>query len=160
MKSKAIYLACILGTVPISAYADISGNPEKISGWVVAYETDSTGATVRGSLDRLISAVRSGADIKVGIGAPATAFRPCDFVDIFTDASSVEHVGCSLNNTPAAILGSLDPLTLRANPYIAYQWFDTLRRSAIVRVSIFGGASQGSAINAIGSPMIWFAKVR
>ncbi len=150
----------LLFLVCSAAQADIAGNPEKISGWVVAYETDATGAVVRGSLNRLVAAARSGGDIKVGLGDPATAFRPCDLIDIFQDANLVEQVGCSLNNTPASILSGLNPLTLRPSPYIAYQWWDTLRRSAIVRVSIFGGTNVGSSTGTVSTSMVWYARVR
>lgn len=159
MKIATTVLAALVLAVSSTARADIAGNPEKISGWVVAYETDGAGNTVRGSLNRLVTAVRSGADVKVAFGNPVSALRPCDLVDIFTIAGE-EHVGCSVNNTPASILSGLDPLTLRPNPYFAFQWFDTLNRSAIVRSSIFGGASQGSSIVTISSTLVWFAKVR
>lgn len=159
MRLVTTILAALLIMTGDAARADIAGNPEKISGWVVAFETDGAGGVVRGSLNRLATAVRSGADVKVAFGDPVSALRPCDLVDIFTIGTD-EHVGCSVNNTPASILSGVDPLTLRTNPYFAFQWFDTLGRSAIVRSSIFGGASQGSSIVTINSPLVWFAKVR
>ena len=160
MRLVTTILAALLITVGGAARADIAGNPEKISGWVVAYETDAVGDVVRGNLGRLVTAVRSGGDIKLGFGDPVTAIRPCAIVDLVT-IDAVEQVGCSFGGESPSILSGVNPFILRPNPYFAYQWVDTLGRNVIVRASVFGGGSAGTTVvETVISPITWYAKVR
>ncbi len=160
MRFIAPILAALLITVGGAARADIAGNPEKISGWVVAYETDAAGDVVRGNLDRLVTAVRSGADIKLGFGDPVTGIRPCVLVDLVT-IDAVEQVGCSFGGGSASILSGVNPFVLRPNPYFAYQWVDTLGRNVIVRALVAGGGSAGTTVTeTVVAPITWYAKVR
>ena len=58
-----------------SVSADVSGDPEKLPGWIVAYETDAAGTVTRGSLAKLVRVVEAGADTIVSsdqTGALAT----------------------------------------------------------------------------------------
>ncbi len=139
-------------------FADIAGDPEKISGWVVVYETDDTGATVRGNLSNLLNAVRSGGDIKIAERSGAFQLRICDQVIIFLIGAD-EHVGCGVNNR-VALVNPTYPLALRSTPYITYEWFDTFGQHGLARASIYGGANLGQSTVANLFNIIWYARVR
>ena len=44
-------------------------NEKKSKGWEIAYKVDKTGNTLLGNKDKLINAIRKGADIKIGWGS-------------------------------------------------------------------------------------------
>ena len=125
-------------------------------GWFVVYETDESGATVRGSLTTLLRAVRSGGDIKISDG-DASVYRKCDRVQIF-EIADIEHVGCEVNNEISMVNG-VDPFALRGTPYWTFSWFDTLGNYGLARVSIYGGANLGQAALTDRFGIIWFARV-
>ena len=143
--------------VPQVAIADVAGDPEKLPGWIVAYETDITGAVERGSLARLVRAVEAGADIKMGTDS-LTQFRTCDSVSLF-DVAGTTHVGCSINNQVALALGT-NPITARPVPYRTFWWWDTNGGRILARASIYGGADLGQDVATGSYGITWFARVR
>lgn len=141
-----------------AAFADISGDSEKIPGWVVAYETDAAGATVRGSLAQLIRVARSGGDIKILTAGSVEQTFICDSTIIF-DASGTEHFGCNVNNRMSLVDESNIPV-LRAAPYWTYYWFDTTGAWALARTSIYGLGNAGQSTGTSSFAKTWFARVR
>ncbi|MCP5079153.1 MAG: hypothetical protein GY951_14000 [Psychromonas sp.] len=158
MKKIAVILfSTILTLLTTHTNADVVGNPEKIPGWVIVYQTDDLGATTRGNLVKLVNAVKSGADIKVAIGG-ATSYRLCSHTSIFTIVTD-EHVGCQVN-TSVALLSSVNPPVMRPTPYRTYSWFDTTGNYALARASIYGGANLGQSVITNRFDTIWFARIR
>ena len=151
----ALALSLLLPTS--TTFADVSGDPEKLPGWIVAYETDASGATTRGSLAKLIRAVESGADIKIATDN-GTIYRTCDSVSIVPIAGA-QHIGCAINNQ-ISLLSSVDPTTIRPAPYRTFYWWDTAGNTALARASIYGGANLGQSSNTGIFGVTWFARVR
>lgn len=151
-----MFISFIFAVLTGSAFADTIGDPEKIPGWVVVYESDDLGATVRGSLKKLIRAVKSGGDIKIATG-DATYYRTCNHVSIFTVGTDY-HVCCEI--THVSLANGINPLTLRPTPYMAYTWLDTFGNYGLARASIYGGADLGQTVRENVFGIIWFAKVR
>ena len=146
----ASVIALALATVGLSrtALAEVTGDPEKIPGWVLVYEVDANNAIQAGSLMILRQAVRAGADIKVLLNEKYS--RQCEDMTIF-DFQGEEHVACQDFNTVAHILNS-DPLIIRPIPYRTYSWYDTAGRLALSRASIYGGSNVGQTVSALDSP--------
>ncbi len=151
-------LAILAAFLCMPVNADIAGNPEKISGWVVVYEVDAANAVVRGSLAKLVNAAQDGADIKFMINQ-RTAIFTCEEVRIF-DFSGTQHLGCldvtniALVTDPSLALGFQNP------PFFGYRWIDTLRRSAIARASIYGGSDEGTSVSTLATDFVWLARIR
>jgi len=140
-----------------SVSADVSGDPEKLPGWIVAYETDAAGAVTRGSLAKLVRVVESGADLKIGTDN-LTQFRTCDSTTVF-DVAGTDHVGCAINNQVALIL-STNPIAARPTPYRSFWWWDTNGGRVLARASIYGGANLGQDVATNSFGITWFARVR
>ena len=118
--------------------------------------TDAAGAPLRGSLKKLIRAVRSGADIKIATDQ-GTEFRPCSRVSLVQVAGET-HVACN-NMDTVALTSSSDPLTLRPIPIQAINYFDTAGQQGVARVSVYGGADLGQSTSTV-LEITWFARVR
>lgn len=147
-------IAIAFYTTPLRA--DVSGDPEKISGWVVAYETDSVGSVERGTLKRLLRAMRAGADVKVMVDDQYV--RTCDFVEAFS-VGGVEHLGCQSTNV--ALVNGVEPIVVvRSPPYLTYEWIDTRGQYGLARASVYGGADLGRTAITLNSKLTWFARVR
>ncbi len=77
--------------------------------WDLVYEHDENGEPVAGDLNTLIEAVKSGADVKVGIrtrsggGIEYEAFYPCQFTYVTYDGPNV--VGVNTSNISGMVTG-------------------------------------------------------
>ena len=159
MKStlSCIAVALLLGS---TAFADVSGDSEKIPGWVVAYENDATGATVRGSLSRLVRAARAGADIKIMLdGTTLDQTFSCASIIIYESGSGNEHLACSVNDRTSLIdETALPAVVVRASPYFTRLLYTTNGEFVLVRTTLTGsdvGTTTGTQHN-----LTWFARVR
>lgn len=156
LKRSALTI-CICSTLVFlqTAEADVSGDPEKISGWVVAYKTDASGGIVRGNLNRLIRAVEAGADLKILWGG---ILRECNLAVSVTVVNGNNEVACFFENI--RLYNTNDPLTLYASPYRSPQYVDTAHQYAVLRVGLYDLADQGKSVLNGPFEITWFAKVR
>ncbi len=159
MKIKST-LACAIvlvsGSMMNIASAEIEGNPEKIPGWVFVYEHDSDGVATDGNISRLIKAIESGADIKIGRG-DANYYETIDCDTAATvNISGTEYVQCRLMRF--SLFSDSINMTFRNPPYTVYEFQDTRGVQGVARASIYGGASLGQTVASIGAR--WYARVR
>lgn len=150
---KNVYIMCLLAMIFTvnSVLADTVSDPEKIPGWVVVHESDSPTSVIRGSINKLVKAIRNGADIKILLNDQQSI--RCDNVNIY-NINVEEYVACE-NFTNVALIDGLDPLHIRTNPYRTYQWFDTLHRNALARASIYDGANVGQTVSSFNTKMCY-----
>ncbi len=152
-----VAVALLLGG---TAFADISGDSERIPGWVVAYESDATGATVRGSISRLVRAARAGADIKIRLnGTTLDQTFSCASIIIYESSPGNENLACSVNDRTSLIdEASLPAVVVRTSPYFTRFVYTTNGEFVLVRTTLTGanvGTTTGTQQN-----LTWFARVR
>lgn len=156
LQSVTLALVLLISTV---ATADVSGDPEKLPGYVLALESDASGATVRGSLSRLVRSVRAGADIKLVLNdTTLDQSFACDSLVVFSSGAD-EHLACTvLTHATLYDASALPNVVPRATPYFTRFLFTTTGPFILVRTT-FSGADAGTTTGTQYN-LSWYAKVR
>jgi hypothetical protein len=145
----ALLSALIVGTTP--AWSDIRADAEKTPGWVFQYEHDSAGTKVNGNIRKLISAVRSGGDVKIALG---DNWIECTQTGIALSGAD-EVVFCFFTGNNM-LSDEINPV-FRGNPEITFNMINTLGRTAVLRVAINGHTNAGQSTGTAGAR--WYATV-
>lgn len=146
---SAAALALWFTALASPALAQVGGNPEKIAGWVFAYEHDAAGNPVSGNLSRLDRAFEAGGDFR--LQQDGEWLFNCGRVQRIDDARGLGFA-CTYETL------NLGQLTILTDPLNSYVNQNTFGDFIIYRTSLFGGADRGATVTTNG--VRWFVRVR
>ena len=128
-----------------TTFAQVSGDPEKIAGWVFAYQHDANGGDVAGNKNRLEKALAAGADFRIDVDGEVLF----NCTRVTRSSSTPTQFGCAYETLN--ILGQTTPL-------LSYGDLRTDGTAQLNRTNLYTGANEGETTTMAGAR--WYVRVR
>ncbi len=146
MKLNRIFLALLIwGFFAGTSLAVVEGDPEKIGGWVLAYEHDASGNAIDGNINRLEKAFAAGGDFRIGVDDEVLF----NCTRVTRSSSTPTRFGCTYETLNL----------INANPpLLSYGDLRTDGEAQLNRTNLYTGANEGETNTQAGAK--WYVRVR